>query len=215
MFSAFGMAVVEFVATKAKEWLVEEVRPLIIPHPSEALTKQFASLLHHLAMSVDDDARKNAPPELLAIIYDLEQHEPDTYTGNTYRQLMDVGLLPRGGPWQLIGGVAECTPDDPISNRTRWTLQMLLVHYQIRFGSPNLNESFLYVWHDTAFQFAGQSRTIGKLAWAVIRITPAIKAGEWAACKGIEVANQPDGTIPRYGVPVRFGFDAGSRLFYD
>ncbi len=216
LFSRFGMAVVELVVRKPKNWLeLVEVRPLFNPHPPEELTREFASLLPHLVSSVNEEVPPDTSPEILKIVSDLQAEKPDEYTGNAYHSLIRAGILPQGGPWALVRGVADCTPDDDVSNKTRWALQLLLAHYVIHFGSAEPNQSFLYVWHDTAFQFAGQSRTIGKLAWHAIAITPANKLGEWLACEAIKYTNQPDGTIPALAVPIREGIDAASRLLYE
>lgn len=220
IFSPFGMARIVLRSIRsATKWLVVEIRPIFLPHPPEELTKQFTSLLPHLSMCVvgdDEDAvRSRADPALLTILADLEARDDKSYEGNAYRELAGAGFLPQHGPWSLVAGTAECTPHDETSNRTRWTLQMLLVQYILHYGQPSMNDSFLYVWHDVAFQFAGQSRTIGKLAWAGIQLVPANKYGARFACGMIELTNQPDGTIPWAGVPIRTTFDIGSRLFYD
>ena len=199
--------------------MVKEVRPIFNPHPPEALTGKFNS---HLVMSVNEEVPRATSPKLMKICADLEHSDPDTYGGNAYRRLMEADLLPRGGTWGLVRGVADCTPhDDAINNRTRWALQVLLVHYYIHFGEPPLNASFLYVWHDTAFRFAGHSRTINKLAWVGMELTPLAgyllagrRYGQEIAtefgCTAIKYTNQPDGTLPYFMVPVREKIDEWS-----
>lgn len=219
VFSRFGMAQLQLALAKGRRWLeVIEVRPLFNPHPPERLTKDLASLLPHLVMSVNEDLPKDLAPEIAGIRSDLQSADPDKYTGNAYRSLMNAGLLPRGGTWALVRGVAECTPDDEVSNRTRWALQMLFVQYLVRFGAPKVDSSFLYVWHDVAFQFAGQSRTIGKAAWGLMQLTPHV-TGEWLGsrigCAAVYATNQPDGTIPFFGVAPRMSLDLASRLFFE
>lgn len=219
LFSPFGVVVLTLAVTRNKGWLeVIEVRPFFNPHPPEQLTAQFMAILPHVPMPGSLCCPPGTDARLLSIRSDLAKFAPDTYEGNAYRQLMDKGLLPRVGDLALLRGVAECTPHDAISNRTRWWLQMLLLEYWIHFGAPDLSTSFLYVWHDIAFQCAGQSRTIGKLAWLGMQVMP-YTMGDWlaarAGCVAIYVTNQPDGTIPVYGAPIREGIDLGSRLFYE
>jgi hypothetical protein len=226
IYSPFGMIIVEGIKKLPKNLLLAEVRPWFNPHPSERLTKQFQSLL----MSQDEEKASEAlisieelppalpPPQVTAIRTALERVEPDSYAGNAYGQLIDSGLLPQGGTWGLVRGVAQCTPDDIISNRTRWALQMLLVRYWMKFGRPALSDSFLYAWHDCAFQFAGHSRTIGKLAWMLMQATPKVMSEKYAVqvgCTAIYLTNQPDGTIPALTVVPRMAIDTFSRLLYE
>lgn len=222
-YSPHFIGILERLREEVKGFWLAEVQPWFLPHPPSPLTERLQSLLvsevddePEAVMSEEVEPLTTAPHELKLIRAKLEAAEPDDYTGNAYRDLMSRNLLPKDGTWGLVRGVADCTPHDKISNRTRWALQMLFVRYWQKFGTPTLNDSFLYVWHDTAFQFSGKSRTIGKAAWTLMRKTPewvgeksAIKAG----CAAIYLTNQPDGTIPRIGVPARTMLDVWSRLF--
>jgi hypothetical protein len=222
--SPFGMAIVNRALRLARSLPQPEVRPWFDPHPEKRLRERFDSLLtseeekrSEALMSKEEDLFATPPAALESLRATLARVTPEDYTGNAYWQLTVLGLLPRGGTWGLIQGVADCTPHDKVSNRTRWALQMLLIRYWMKYGQPPTTDSFLYVWHDTAFQFAGQSRTIGKLAWALMRATPKVFDQETArevGCTAIYYTNQPDGTIPILGVIPRMVIDRESKLFF-
>lgn len=229
IFSPFGVyfvKLVEFLQHIDEVYIHTEIRPVFFPHADTQLKERLRSLLVSEAREDDGDEIMSREPALFQQVQSalielrakLEAMEPDDYAGDAYDQLSQFGLLPSIGTGGLLSGVARCTPHAPISNRTRWTLQVLLVRYWIKYGAPKLDDAFLYTWHDVAFQFAGGSRTIGKLAWWTMRHTTDVFSVENASrlgCSAIYFTNQPDGTIPITGVPTRMLIDGSSKLFFE
>lgn len=94
-------------------------------------------------------------------------YSPETYVGNIYPRVLQPSAT-----LSNYSAAAECTARDPINNRTRWALQTQLLQYGINFGYSELNlrtannsAEFSYQIHESAFQFANNVSTIGRLPW--------------------------------------------------
>jgi hypothetical protein len=104
---------------------------------------------------------------------------PETYVGSIYSQ-----ALPPSTTESNYTAAATSTARDPVNNRTRWALQAALTQYALVHGYDEMvaraqsSTEFSYRIHESAFQFANDQPTIGRLPWALLTMVDVPALGE-------------------------------------
>jgi len=135
---------------------------------SSSVAERFQGLLRSQVFERDAD-QSSMRNYLIGAYESIASASPVGYTGNIYSN-----VLPPSATEANYSAAAAFTAQDPVNNTVRWTLQQSLLQYGIEFGYQDLAEraasstEFSYQIHESAFSFANNVSTIGRLPWTLL-----------------------------------------------
>ena len=146
----------------------ESEEPLASATDYDSEEARFSELQECVAYERDPDPNSERN-RLIDLYENLEAQDPEQYTGNLYPK-----VLPPSATRSNFTAAAGHTARDPINNRTRWALQHAMLQYALRHGQDEMADratdstEWAYQIHRSAFGFANDTETIGRLPWALL-----------------------------------------------